>query len=329
MRRREFIALTGCVAVAWPLSVPAQQPVQVRRIGALINRAADDPQGEAGIAAFKQVLQQLGWSDGRNVRMDMHWGANDVDLTRRYATELVALAPDVVLALGTVAVTAMQHASRTLPVVFAGVSDPVGAGVVDSLARPGGNATGFMNFEYSLSGKWVELLKQIAPELKRVAVLRDPAIPAGIGQFSAIQGAAQTLGVEVSAIGIRDPSEMERAVTAFARLAGGGLIATGSASPFVYSDRIIALAARLKLPAIYTYRYEATNGGLMSYGPDYLDQYRGAASYVDRILKGEKPADLPVQSPTSFKLVINLKTAKALGLTVPPSLLSRADEVIE
>ena len=198
-RRREFIALIGCVAVAWPLSVPAQQPEQVRRIGALINRAADDPQGEAGIAAFKQVLQQLGWSDGRNVRMDIHWGANDVDLTRRYATELVALAP-VVLALGTVAVTAMQHASRTLPVVFAGVSDPVGAGLVDSLARPGGNATGFMNFEYSLSGKWVELLKQIAPDVKRVAVLRDPAIPAGIGQFSAIQGAAQSLGVEVSAI---------------------------------------------------------------------------------------------------------------------------------
>ena len=213
--------------------------------------------------------------------------------------------------------------------MFAGVSDPVGAGLVNSLARPGGNATGFMNFEYSLSGKWVELLKQIAPDVKRVAVLRDPAIPAGIGQFSAIQGAAQSLGVEVSAIGIRDPSEMERAVTAFAHLAGGGLIAMGTASAIVYSDRIIALAARLKLPAIYAYRYEATNGGLISYGPDYLDQYRGAASYVDRILKGEKPADLPVQSPTTIKLVINLKTAKALGLTVPPSLLSRADEVIE
>jgi putative ABC transport system substrate-binding protein len=296
MKRREFIALIGGVAVALPLSAPAQQPEQVRRIGALINRGADDPQGEAGIAAFKQVLQQLGWSDGRDVRMDIRSGANDVDLTRRYATELVALAPDVVLAVGTVAVTAMQHASRTLPVVFAGVSDPVGAGLVDSLARPGGNATGFMNFEYSLSGKWVELLKQIAPDVKRVAVLRDPTIPAGIGQFSAIQGAAQSLGVEVSAIGIRDPSEMERAITAFARLAGGGLIATGTASAIVYSDRIIALAARLKLPAIYTYRYEATNGGLMSYGPDYLDQYRRAASYVDRILKGEKPADLPVQS---------------------------------
>jgi putative ABC transport system substrate-binding protein len=329
MKRREFIALIGGVAVALPLSAPAQQPEQVRRIGALINRGADDPQGEAGIAAFKQVLQQLGWSDGRDVRMDIRSGANDVDLTRRYAIELVALAPDVVLAVGTVAVTAMQHASRTLPVVFAGVSDPVGAGLVDSLARPGGNATGFMNFEYSLSGKWVELLKQIAPDVKRVAVLRDPTIPAGIGQFSAIQGAAQSLGVEVSAIGIRDPSEMERAITAFARLAGGGLIATGTASAIVYSDRIIALAARLKLPAIYTYRYEATNGGLMSYGPDYLDQYRRAASYVDRILKGEKPADLPVQSPTTIKLVINLKTAKALGLTVPASLLSRADEVIE
>jgi putative ABC transport system substrate-binding protein len=329
MRRRDFIKVVGSSAAAWPLSARAQQPEQVRRIGALINRGADDPQGEAGLAAFRQVLQQLGWSEGRNVRMDLRSGANDVDLTRRYATELVALAPDVVLAVGTVAVAAMQHASRTLPVVFAGVSDPVGAGLVDSLARPGGNATGFMNFEYSLSGKWVELLKQIAPDVKRVAVLRDPAIPAGIGQFSAIQGAAQSLGVEVSAIGIRDPSEMERTVTAFARLAGGGLIATGTASAFVYSDRIIALAARLKLPAIYTYRYEATNGGLMSYGPDYLDQYRRADSYIDRILKGEKPADLPVQSPTAIKLVINLKTAKALGLTVPPSLLSRADEVIE
>ena len=293
------------------------------------NRGADDPQAEAAIAAIKQVLLQLGWSDGRNVRMDIRWGANDVDLTRRYATELVALAPEVVLAVGTVAVTALQHASRTLPVVFAGVSDPVGAGLVDSLARPGGNATGFMNFEYSLSGKWVELLKQIAPEVKRVAVLRDPAIAAGIGQFSAIQGAAQSLGVEVSAIGIRDPGEMERAVTAFARLAGGGLIATGSASALVYSDRIIALAAQLKLPAIYTYRYEATNGGLMSYGPDYLDQYRRAAAYVDRILKGEKPADLPVQQATKFQLVVNLKTAKALGLTVPPALLATADEVIE
>jgi len=328
MRRREFITFIAGGA-AWPLSVHAQQPEQVRQIGALINRGADDPQAEAAIAAFKQVLLQLGWSDGRNVRMDIRWGANDVDLTRRYATELVALAPEVVLAVGTVAVTALQHASRTLPVVFAGVSDPVGAGVVDSLARPGGNATGFMNFEYSLSGKWVELLKQIAPEVKRVAVLRDPAIAAGIGQFSAIQGAAQSLGVEVSAIGIRDPGEMERAVTAFARLAGGGLIATGSASALVYSDRIIALAAQLKLPAIYTYRYEATNGGLMSYGPDYLDQYRRAAAYVDRILKGEKPADLPVQQATKFQLVVNLKTAKALGLTVPPALLATADEVIE
>ena len=267
MRRRDFIKVVAGSAAAWPLAARAQQPEQVRRIGALINRGADDPQSEAGVAAFKQVLQQLGWSDGRNVQMDIRSGANDVDLTRRYATELVALAPDVVLAVGTVAVTAMQHASRTLPVVFAGVSDPVGAGLVDSLARPGGNATGFMNFEYSLSGKWVELLKQIAPDVKRVAVFRDPAIPAGIGQFSAIQGAAQSLGVEVSAIGIRDSSEMERAVSAFARVAGGGLIATGTASAIVYSDRIIALAARLKLPAIYAYRYEAANGGLMSYGP--------------------------------------------------------------
>src|SRR5262245_8078679 len=319
MRRRDFIRAIVGSATAWPLTLRAQQPEQVRRIGARINRAADDPQAEAGVAAFKQGLQQLGWSDARSVRMDIRWGANDVDLTRKYATELVALAPDVVLAVGTVAVTALQHASRTLPVVFVGVSDPVGAGVVGNLARPGGNATGFMNFEYSLSGKWLELLKQIAPEVKRVAVLRDPAIPPGIGQFSAIQASAHSIGVEVSAIGIRDAEEMERAVTAFARLAGGGLIATGSASPAVYSDRIVALATRLKLPAIYTYRYEAANGGLMSYGPDNLDQYRRAASYVDRILKGEKTADLPVQAPTKYQLVINLKTAKALGLTVPQS----------
>ena len=329
MRRRDFIKVIAGSTAAWPLTARAQQSEQVRRIGAIINRSADDPQGEAGVAAFKQVLQQLGWSDGRNVRMDIRWGANDVDVTRRYATELVALTPDVVLAVGTVAVTALQHASRTLPVVFVSVSDPVGAGVVDSLARPGGNATGFMNFEYSLSGKWLELLKQIAPEVKRVAVLRDPAIPAGIDQFSAIQATAQSLGVEVSAIGIRDAGEMERAVTAFARFAGGGLIATGSASPVVYSDRIVSLAARLKLPAIYTYRYEATNGGLMSYGPDNLDPYRRAAGYVDRILKGEKTINLPVQAPTKYQLVINLKTAKALGLTVTQSLLAGADEVIE
>jgi putative ABC transport system substrate-binding protein len=330
MRRRDFIALIGGAAAEWPLVVRAQQqPEQVRRIGALINRPADDPQGQAGMAAFRQKLQELGWSEARNVRIEIRWGENDVDRTRRYAAELAELTPDVALAAGTVAVTALQHISRSLPIVFVGVSDPVGAGVVDSLARPGGNATGFMNFEYSLSGKWLELLKQIAPRVKRVAVFRDPAIPAGIGQFSAIQATAQSLGVEVSAIGIRDPSEMERAVTAFARSAGSGLIATGSASPVVYSDRIIALAARLKLPAIYPYRYEAINGGLMSYGPDILDPYRLAAGYVGRILRGEKTVDLPVQAPTKYELVINLKTAKALGLTVPQSVQASADEVIE
>jgi putative ABC transport system substrate-binding protein len=328
MRRRQFIALIGGAA-AWPLATRAQQGEPMRRIGALMNDAADDSDGQACIAAFRQGLQQLGWSDGRNVRIDTRWSANDVDLDRRYAAELVALAPDVVLTSGTLSVAAFQHLTRTLPMVFVRVSDPVGAGFVDSLARPGGNTTGFMLFEYSLSGKWLELLKQIAPGVTRAAILRDPANPAGIAQFGAIQGAAQSLGVEVSPISVRDAGEIERAVAAFARSANGGLIVTPSAGVSTHHDLIIALAARHKLPAVYAHGANVTAGGLISYAPDEVDQFRRAAGYVDRILKGEKPADLPVQAPTKYELIVNLKTAKALGLTIPPSVLTRADEVIE
>ena len=328
MRRRDFITLL-CGAAAWPLAARAQQPGQMRRIGVLLNVTADNPRGQAGVAAFQQVLQQLGWSDGRNVRIDTRWGANDVDLDRKYAAELVALAPDVILASSTPSVTALQHVTRTLPIVFVQVSDPVGAGVVDTLARPGGNTTGFMNFEYSLSGKWLELLKQIAPNVTRVAILRDPANPAGIGQFSSIQAAAQSLGVEVRPLTARDAAEIERAVAAFARLANGGLIVTPSAGNAVHRELITTLAARYKVPTIYSDRLNVTEGSLISYGPDRVDEYRRAAGYVDRILKGEKAADLPVQAPTKFELVINLKAAKVLGIEVPHSLLARADEVIE
>jgi len=329
MRRREVITLIGGAAAAWPLAARAQQPEQMRRIGVLMNRAADDPEGQASVAAFQQALQQLGWSDGRNVRIDIRWSHNDVDLDRKYAAELIALAPDILLAAGTLSVTALQRVTHTLPIVFVGVSDPVGAGVVDSLARPGGNVTGFMIFEYSMSGKWLELLKQIAPSVTRAAVLRDAVNPAGIAQFGAIQATAQSLGMEVSPVGIRDAGEIERAVAAFARSANGGLIVTPSAGTSVHQDLIIALAARHKLPAVYAFRANVTGGGLISYGPDLVGQYRPAAGYVDRILKGEKPADLPVQAPTKFELVVNLKTAKALGLDVPTAVLARADQVIE
>jgi putative ABC transport system substrate-binding protein len=301
----------------------------MRRIGVLMNVAADDPQGQARFAAFQQVLQQLGWSDGRNVRIDTRWGANDVDRDRRYAAELVALAPDVILATGTLSVAALQRVTRTLPIVFVLVSDPVGAGFVGSLARPGGNVTGFMIFEYSLSGKWLELLKEIAPNVTRAAILRDPVNPAGIAQFGAIQAVAQSLGMEVSPVGVATPGEIERAVAAFARSANGGLIVTPSASESAQHDLIIALAARHKLPAVYTFRSMVTGGGLISYGPDLIDQYRSAAGYIDRILKGEKPADLPVQAPIKFELIVNLKTAKALGLNIPATLLARVDEAIE
>jgi putative ABC transport system substrate-binding protein len=332
MRRREFITLTllgGAAATWWPLTAEAQQPEQLRRVGVLTNRVADNPEGQAAVAAFRQALQQLGWSDGRNIRIDMRWGVNDVDRDRRDAAELVALAPDVILASGTPSVAALQHVSRSLPIVFVGVTDPVGAGLVDTLARPGGNVTGFMLLEYSSSGKWLELLKQIAPFVKRVGILRDTANPAGIAQFGVLQGAAQLLGVEVSPVSVRDAGEIERAFAAFARTANGGLIVTGSASASVHRDLIIALAAKHKLPAVYSNRYLVIDGGLISFGADLMDSYRRAAGYVDRILKGEKPADLPVQAPTKYETVINLKTAKALGLTVPPSLLASADEVIE
>jgi ABC-type uncharacterized transport system substrate-binding protein len=329
MRRREFSILFGGAAICWPLAARAQQPEQMRRIGVLMNRAAGDPEGRARVAAFQHGLQQLGWTDGRNVRIDIRWGEDDADRERQYAAELVALAPDVILAAGTLGVAALQHVTRTLPIVFVGVGDPVGAGFVDKLARPGGNTTGFMVYEYSLSGKWLELLKEIAPSVTRAAVLRDPDSPAGIGQFSAIQAAAQRLRVEVNPVSVRDAGEIERGVAAFARAANGGLIVTPSGWVSLHRDLIIAVAARHKLPAVYAFRYMVTGGGLISYAPDWVDQYRPAAGYVDRILKGEKPADLPVQAPTKYELVINLKTAKALGITVPMQLLGRADEVIE
>jgi len=329
LRRRDFITLLGSAAATWPLAARAQQPERMRRLGMLMNRAADDPRGQVELAAFQQALQQLGWSDGRNIRIDTRWGENNVDRDRGYAAELVALVPDLILASGTLSVAALRHATRTLPIVFVEVSDPVGAGLVDTLARPGGNITGFMNFEYSLSGKWLELLKEIAPRLTRAAVLRDSANPAAIGQFGAIQAMAPSLGVELRPIDIRDTSEIESAVAAFVNSANGGLIVTPSTSTWVHYDLIIALAARHKLPAVYFSRDNVTGGGLICYGPDLLDQFRRAAQYVDRILKGAKPTELPVQAPTKFELAINLKTAKALGLEVPATLLARADEVIE
>jgi len=328
VRRRDIITLVGAAA-AWPLVARAQQPERVRRIGVLMNRAADNPDGQARLAAFQQTLQQLGWSEGRNVRIDIRWGADDVERERRYAAELIGLAPDIILAGGTLSMAALQQTGRSVPIVFAAIADPVGAGFVDSLARPGGNVTGFMAFEYSLSGKWLELLKEIAPSVKRAAVLRDAANPLGIGQFSVIQAAAPSFGVEVNAINVRDAGEIERAVAAFARSPNGGLVVTTSATATVHNDLIIKLAARHKLPAVYGNRFSVTGGGLVSYAPDYVDQYRDAAGYVDRILKGEKPADLPVQQATKIELLINLKTAKALGLSVPLSLRGRADEVIE
>ena len=331
MRRREFVKVIGGAAVAWPLVARAQRAEQMRRIGVLMNRAAEDPQGQARVAAFKQNLQQLGWTDGGNVRIDVRWGADDVDAERRYAAELVALAPDVILASGTLSVTALQHVSRTLPIVFVGVTDPVGAGFVDSLARPGGNVTGFMIYEYNLSGKWLELLKQIAPSITRVAVIRNPENPVGVAVFSALRAAAQPLRVEVSPIDSRlKADEIERAVTAFARSPNSGLILTPNAAamPAHYSV-VVKLAARYKLAAVFPFPEMVTNGGLMSYGPDVVDQSRRAAEYVDRILKGEKPSELPVQQATKFELRINLKTAKALGLEVPNTLIGLADEVIE
>jgi len=330
MQRRNFIRLLGGAAVAWPLAARAQQSDRVRRIGVLLAATADDPDYQARIAAFQQGLQQLGWSDGRNVHIDTRWATTKADDIRRHAAELAALAPDVILAgTGTATVAPLLQVTRTVPIVFAVVIDPVGAGFVDSLARPGGNATGFTVFEYGMSGKWLELLKQIAPAVTRAAVLRDPTIASGIGQFAAVQAVAPSLGVDLSAVDVRDAGEIERAVTAFARSSNGGLIVTASALATYHRDLLIALAARLQLPAVYPYRFFVTVGGLISYGPNFVEQYRQAAGYVDRILKGEKPAELPVQGATKYELAINLKTAKGIGLTVPPAVLARAGEVIE
>jgi putative ABC transport system substrate-binding protein len=328
MKRREFIALLGSAAAAWPLAARAQQRDRMRRIGVLTPMAADDPTAPARLAAFQQGLEALGWTIGRDVRIDTRWGAGD-DSIRKYAAELIALAPDVILATASPAVASLQQATRSVPIVFVSVVDPDGAGFVESLAHPGGNTTGFALFEYGLSGKWLELLKEIAPHVTRVAVLRDPTLAAGIGQLAVIQSLAPSLGVQLRPVGVGNVGEIERAVSAFARGTDGGLIVTVSAATLVRRETIIALAARHRLPAVYGLRYHVISGGLMSYGPDNIDPYRRAAGYVDRILKGEKPADLPVQAPTKYELVINLKTAKALGIEVPPMLLARADEVIE
>jgi len=327
--RREFMTLLGgAAAAAWPLTARAQQGERVRRIGVLMHATSDEPESQARIAAFAQGLQEAGWSVGRNVRIETRWSTGDTARLRRDATELVALAPDVVLAGVGATIPALLEASPTVPVVFAQGLDPVGAGFVESLARPGGNATGFTQFEYSLSGKWLEMLKEVAPGVTRVGVLRE-AGPAGIGQWAIIQAVAQASGVELSPINLRDSSEIERAVTAFARTPSGGLIAVVSASSQFHRELIVSLAARHRLPVVYPYRFFVTGGGLVSYGPDLINQYRRAASYVDRILRGERAGDLPVQAATKFELVINLKTAKALGIDVPPTLLARADEVIE
>ena len=329
MKRREFITLLGGAAASWPIAAQAEQSEPIRRIGVLLPASADDSQFPTWIGAFLQTLGLSGWTIGRNVRIDTRWATTDAAEIRRHAAELVALAPDVILASGTSTVGPLLQATRTAPIVFATIGDPVGAGFVDSLARPGGNATGFMSYEYSLSGKWLELLKQIAPGVTRAAFLRDSSLGSGTGLFAAIQTAAPSLRMEVNPINMRDGGEIERAIAAFAGSPNGGLILTTGAMALSHHDLIITLAARHKLPAVYTERNFVTGGGLISYGPDRIDQFRRAASYVDRILKGEKPADLPVQAPTKYELVINIKTAKALGLTVPPTLLARADEVIE
>jgi ABC-type uncharacterized transport system substrate-binding protein len=328
MRRREFIALLGGV-VAWPRAARAQQREPMRRIGVFMNYAEDDPQSQTRIVAFLQALQELGWTAGRNVHIDYRWGVGDADRNRRNAAELVALAPDVLVASGGAVTAALQQATRTVPIVFANVFDPVGAGFVTSMARPGGNATGFTPFEYGMSGKWLELLKQIAPAVRRVAVLQNPIVASRSGQLGAIEALAPSFRVELSALAVRDAEEIERAITAFARVPYGGLIVVGAPSLAIYRDRIVALAAQHRLPAVYPYRPYVAGGGLISYGPDLVAPFRRAAGYVDRILKGEKPGDLPVEAPAKYELAINLKTAKALGLTIPESLLLRADEVIE
>jgi putative tryptophan/tyrosine transport system substrate-binding protein len=328
MRRREFLGVLGSAAATWPLAARAQQPERVRRIGSLTG-IADDSMTQAHLATFLETLQQLGWTEGQNVQVDRRWGGGDADPIRKYAAELATLNPDVILATGAPATQQLLRATRTVPIVFVLVPDPVGSGFVESLSRPGGNATGFTQGEYGLSGKWLELLKEIAPGVTRAAVLRDPALPAGIGQFAIIQSVVQSVGVDVSPISVRGAAEIEHAISAFARSSNGGLIVTASALARVHINLIITLAARHKLPAVYWDRPSVASGGLISYGANDIDPFRRAAGYVDRILKGENPADLPVQAPTKYELVINLKTAKALGLDVPPSLLARANEVIE
>ena len=329
IRRREFIFTLGGAAAAWPLAARAQQAERMRRIGVLLPFAADDAEFQSWVGAFLQGLAQAGWIIGRNIRIETRWTKFDPEDTRKYAAELVALAPDVILATGNSTVGPLLRLTRTVPIVFPLATDPVAAGLVESLARPGGNATGFMSFEIGVSAKWLELLKEIAPGVKRAAVLRTLSTAAGPGYFGVIQAVAPTLGVELRPIDTRDAGEIERAVVAFASEPNSGLIATTGGGVLQHRELIVALAARHRLPAIYAYRSHVMSGGLMSYGLDNLDQYRRAAGYVDRILRGEKPADLPVQAPTKYELVINLKTAKALGLEVPPSLLARADEVIE
>jgi putative ABC transport system substrate-binding protein len=330
MRRREFIALLGSGVAGWLRVARAQEPERMRRIGVLMNLPADDAQAQARNAAFLQALQEFGWTAGRNVQIEYRWGAEIADRNREYAAELVALAPDVIVSGGgSPGLAALRRATRTVPIVFANIVDPVGQGFVESLARPGGNATGFTIFEYGLSGKWLELLKEIMPGLTRAAIIRDAATVIGGGQLGAIQAVSPLLGVELRPVDMDDPGEIERAVTTFAQLPNGGLIVTGSTLAAVHRDLIIKLAARHKLPAVYFARYFVTGGGLISYGPDFIDPYRRAAGYVDRIFKGEKPADLPVQAPTKYELIVNLKTARALGLDMPATVLARADEVIE
>jgi putative ABC transport system substrate-binding protein len=328
VRRRAFISLIGGVVAAWPLAARAQQAERARRVGVLMTQAEDDPEGQTRLLALAQGLQESGWTIGRNVRIDTRWGQGDAERYRRYAAELVALAPDVILVNGPAALAQLQQATRSVTILFVNVVDPVGAGFVASVARPGGNATGFMLSEYSTSGKWLELLKEIAPRVTRAAIIRDPTLTATVAQFAAIQSAAASVGVELNPIDMRNTGEIERAVAAFARAPNGGLIVTAGGTS-ARRSLIITLAARHKLPAVYPFRYFVTSGGLISYGSNYIDLFRQAPGYVDRILKGEKPADLPVEAPTKYETVINLKTAKALGREVPPTLLARADAVIE
>jgi putative tryptophan/tyrosine transport system substrate-binding protein len=328
MRRRAFITLLGGAA-AWPLAARAQQGERVRRVGVLMSVAEDGPDGQPRLTAFLKGLQELGWTEGRNIRIDIRWGAGSPERIRKYAAELVALTPDVILTAGGTTLGPLRQVSRTVPTVFTGVGDPVGAGFVDSLARPGGNATGFIAFEWNISGKWLELLKEIAPGVTRAVVLRDSELGSGASQFAVIQAVAPSLRIEVNPVDVGGAAEIERAVAAFTRAPNGGLIATGGGRIRSHRDLIVKLAARHKLPAVYYDRVYVDSGGLISYGPDFVDQYRRAAGYVDRILKGEKPADLPVQAPTKYELIINLKAAKALGIEMPASVLARADEVIE